>query len=122
MVTYSLTIASVKLSLLFLYRRLFPTQAFKRTSLVVGALCIMWFLAAVIFDIFQCRPFSAAFDPDLAFSDQCIDLQSFYWGITIANLLLDVIILALPLHVVWALKLTKQERLRLSGVFLLGTV
>lgn len=122
MVTYSLTITSVKISLLFLYRRCFPTQVFKRMSMVVGALYIIWFIAAVLFDIFQCRPFTAAFDPGLAFSNQCIDLQSFYWGITVANLLLDVIILALPLRVVWALKLSKQARVRLSCIFLLGSM
>lgn len=116
-----MTITSVKISLLFLYRRLFPTQIFKRNSLIVGVLSIVWFIAAVLFDIFQCRPFTAAFDPTLIFSNQCIDVQAFYWGITIANLLLDVIILALPLQMVWGLKLKLQEKVGLSGVFLLGT-
>ena len=71
-------------------------------------------------DIFQCRPFSAAFEPALLFTDQCIDLQAFYEGVTIANLGLDVVVLYLPLHMVWKLKLPTRQKLMLSGIFLLG--
>ncbi len=71
-------------------------------------------------NIFQCRPFSAAFDPAFLFTDHCIDLQSFYSGVTIANLGLDVAVLYLPLHMVWILKLPTKQKLMLSGVFLLG--
>lgn len=119
-VTYSLTITVVKLSILMLYRRIFVTQGFKRTTTYVGVICLAWFLLAIFIDIFQCHPFEAAFNVKLLFTDRCIDLQAFYWGITAANVTLDVVLLYLPLHMVWGLKLPKRQKFVLSGIFMLG--
>lgn len=119
-ITYALTITSVKLSLLSLYRRIFGTEDFRRKSLIVGAACIMWFLAESCAGILQCRPFHAAFDPELLFTDHCIDLQAYYWGVTAANFALDIIIICLPIREVWQLQLTLRQKLGLVGVFLLG--
>ena len=120
MTTYSLTITCVKISILLLYRRIFTTASFRRVSVAVGIACLLWFIIEVFLDIFQCRPFKAAFDPMLLLTDHCIDLQSFYSGITVANLGLDLVVLYLPLHMVWKLKLPTKQKLMLSGTFLLG--
>ena len=119
-VTYSITITTVKLSILLLYRRIFVSQRFKRTTIYVGLICLAWFFIAVFIDLFQCHPFKAAFNVEVIFTDQCIDLQAFYWGITAANVTLDVILLYLPLHMVWSLQLPKRQRLALSAIFMLG--
>ena len=109
-----------KISILMLYRRIFDTKAFRRKSLVVGVICLVWCMLAVCIDIFQCRPFNAAFDHELLFTYHCIDLQWFYWGITACSVGLDVVILCLPIYEVWMLKLSKQKKIMLSGIFLLG--
>ena len=119
-VTYSITITTVKLSILLLYRRIFVSQGFKRTTIYVGLICLAWFFIAVFIDLFQCHPFKAAFNVEVIFTDQCIDLQAFYWGITAANVTLDVPLLYLPLHMVWSLQLPKRQRLALSSIFMLG--
>lgn len=120
MITYSLTITSVKMSLLLLYQRIFATKEFRRRSMIVGAACIAWFIAEVFANIFQCHPFSEAFNPEALFTKKCIDLQAFYWGITIANLFLDVAVLALPIHMVWGLRLSTRKKCELSAIFLFG--
>ena len=120
MVTYSLTITSVKISLLMLYRRIFVTDGFRKTSLVVGVLCILWCFMAVIIDIFQCSPISAAFEPLPMTASQCINVQNFYWGIAGANLTLDFIILSMPLYMVSGLQLPKRQKVYLGAIFLLG--
>lgn len=120
MTTYSLTITCVKISILLLYRRIFTTAPFKTVSLIVGIACVFWFVIEVFMNVFQCRPFAAAFDPTLLFTDHCIDLQSFYSSVTIANLGLDVVVLYLPLYMVWKLKFPTKQKLMLSGIFLLG--
>ncbi len=120
MVTYSLTITSVKISLLLLYRRIFNTRLFKMQSLIVGITCIVWLLIEIPMNIFQCTPFTAAFQPAYLFTDHCIDLQAFYWGVTVTNLGLDVAILCLPMQVVWKLKLPRRQRITLLAIFLLG--
>lgn len=117
---YTLTITIVKLSILVLYRRIFSTVTFRRTTPIVGAVVMLWFIVALFTDLFQCRPFQAAFDLELLFTDQCINLQAYYWGITASNLCIDVFMLYMPLHMVWGLKLPTRQKIALSGIFLLG--
>ncbi|MCJ1263179.1 hypothetical protein MMC22_003049 [Lobaria immixta] len=120
-ITYGLSITAVKLSILLSYHRVFTTVNFKRTILIVGFLCIAWLCGNVFTEIFLCSPISAAWDPKLLFTNHCRDVQSFFVGITISNLLLDVIILCMPLPVVWNLNLSTRKKLEVSGVFLLGS-
>lgn len=76
----------VKLSILLLYRRIFITRAFKLLTISVAGLCMAWSIAAVLTDIFQCHPVTAAFDPTQLFTDKCIDAQAYYWGVTATNM------------------------------------
>jgi len=134
-VTYTLTITMVKISILTLYRRIFSTSAFRKKivivgchcwvsllGVIVGIACLIWFFIAFLMDLFQCHPFKDAFNPEYLFTSHCVNLQGFYWGITAAYLVLDVVVLSLPLHMVWNLQLPTKQKLLLSGVFLLGGV
>jgi hypothetical protein len=121
-VTYGLTINLVKISLLLLYPRIFSTAAFRKKSMFVGVLCVIWFTIIVCMDIFQCRPFDEAFHAETILTNHCIDLQNFYWGATAANLGIDVIMLFLPLHMVWKLKLPTHQKLLLSELFMMRGV
>ncbi|CAD6590680.1 MAG: hypothetical protein ASARMPRED_004965 [Alectoria sarmentosa] len=121
-VTYTLTITMVKISILVLYRRIFSTAAFKRSTLIVGAAVMLWFFVALFTDLFQCHPFQAAFDPELLFTNQCVNLQAYYWGIAGSNLCIDIVMLYMPLHMVGGLKLPTRQKIALSGVFLLGGI
>ncbi len=81
---------------------------------------MLWFTVALFTNLFQCRPFQAAFDPELLFTDQCINLEAYYRGITASNLCIDVIMLYLPLHMVWGLHLRTRQKIEVSSMFLLG--
>ena len=120
MVTYSLIITSVKISLLMLYRRIFVTDRFRKASLVVDVICILWCLMTVIVDIVQCSPISAAFESHSIIISQCINVQNFYWGIAGANLTLNFIILSMLLYMVSGLQLPKRQKIYLGAIFLLG--
>ena len=122
MVTYSLTITSVKISLLLLYRRIFTTASFKPWYSAFGVACVMWLLAQLFAGIFQCRPFDAAFEADILFTDRCINLEAYYRGVTASNLGLDIIALCLPLPMIWRLQLSRRQKLGLTGIFLLGSL
>lgn len=88
--------------------------------MIVGLACLVWWVVEVFTNIFLCHPFAAAFDPASLFTDRCIDLQSYYNGITASNMGLDIIMLLLPLHMVWNLKLSVKQRIALSGIFSMG--
>ena len=120
LITYSTTIAAVRISLLLLYRRIFRTRPFKLAVSAVGALTVAWWIAAVIVEIFQCRPVRAAWDMKARFTGHCISFQAYWYGIAASNLILDCVTLAMPLFMVWRLQMSARQKLLLSGVFLLG--
>ncbi|KAL9614937.1 MAG: hypothetical protein Q9167_000579 [Letrouitia subvulpina] len=120
MITYATTITCVKISLLLLYRRVFSVSRFRHMAALMGVLCVAWYFAALFADIFQCRPFSAAFEIQNLFTVKCIDEQAFYRGIITSNVVLDVLVLAIPIAMVWRLQLKKSQKVSLSCIFLLG--
>ena len=120
--TYSLTIAMVKISILLLYRRIFDTLNFKRATMVVAIACIAWLIAALLCLAFQCHTDAERYNVDSLFSDQCIDLKAYWVSITGSNMVLDLILLSMPLYMVWNLKLRTRQKLALSGIFALGTL
>ena len=122
MLTWISTITLVKLSLILLYRRIFATPHFKTASLVVGTACIAWFLISLFLIVFQCHPVSAFFNPELLFTDHCIDLQALYRGLLASNIALDLILLCLPLYMVLGLQLAVRQKLLLAGIFALGSL
>lgn len=121
-VAHGLTVTCVKISVLLLYRRIFVTAAFGRFTVVVGTLCIVWLFANVFGQVLLCFPMSAAWDPNLIFSDKCRDVQAMYYGVSISNMLLDVIILGMPLPLIWGLPLSRRKKFGLCGIFSLGSL
>ena len=116
---YALTITMVKISILLLHRRIFDTAASRRKTLFVGILYVTWFFISFFLEIFQCHPLSAAFDPML-FTNHCIAMQSYYEGVTAANMGIDIVILLLPVHMVWRLKLPIKQKIVLLAILMLG--
>lgn len=116
---YACGIMTAKLSILALYWRLFPTITMKRGCLVLAALTIMWCIAGVLVDIFQCTPVGKAFDISLP-EGHCISQVGYCLGMIIPNILIDVAILCLPTFEVSKLHLPRGQRCALASVFLLG--
>lgn len=121
-ITYTLTIAMVKISILLLYRRIFDTLKFRRATLTVGITCVSWLIAALLCLAFQCRTEAERYNADSLFSDECIDLKAYWIAITGSNMALDLVILCMPLYMVWNLKLATRQKLALSGIFALGAL
>ena len=109
---------AVKISILYLYSMVFTTPLFRRASIVVGLICIAWFLAGVFSTIFQCTPIAAAWNPSIP--SHCIHGVVFFQAIVSLNLLTDLVILCLPLRMVWDLHLDIRQKFILLGLFSLG--
>ena len=118
--TYSLTITAVRVSVLLLYRRLFDTELYRKFLVAAGLASLAWLIAEVLTNIFSCWPISAAFDARLLHTDQCINFQAFYWGISATNMVLDIAVLCLPMHVIWKLQLPTKQKALLAIIFLMG--
>lgn len=112
---------TAKLSILSLYWRLFPTPSMKRGCVVLATLTVMWWVAGVLVDIFQCIPVGKAFDISIPIDQgSCISQTGYCLGMIIPNILIDVMILCLPTFEVSKLHLPRGQRAALASVFLLG--
>ena len=120
--TYTLTIAMVKISILLLYRRIFDIRQFRTATLVVGIACVAWLIAALLCLAFQCHTEAERYDAASLFSDQCIDLKAYWAAVAGSNMGLDLIILCMPVYMVWNLKITMRQKVALSGIFALGSL
>ncbi|OQE72644.1 hypothetical protein PENNAL_c0094G10481 [Penicillium nalgiovense] len=117
-ISYTLLVPTIKVSILLLYRRIFSVPKFQLASLLAGGLVLAWCLAVFITVLVQCRPISFNWNKNQ--SGTCINAKSFFFGNAISNLLIDVIILALPIPMVLQLQLRLSQKLTILGIFLLG--
>lgn len=120
-VLYAILITLVKLSVIVMYRRVFPTTMVLRGTYVLYALTIAWFIAVVLVTFLQCTPLNGMWE---IFTVQatCMDKMGLFLGNAIPNLIIDVLILALPLYEVAGLQMTKIKKIGISSIFLLGGV
>ena len=113
-----MSLVAIKISILQLYRSIFPGRGFVITTGVVGAGVIAWGIAVILVSIFQCNPVRGAWD--ITVPAACIILPKFYLANAVPNIAMDVIILALPIPNVWTLQMSIRQKYVVSGLFLLG--
>ena len=117
---YPLAITSAKFAVLLLYRRVFTVRKFRIATYVVGGLCLCWFIGVFFVFTFQCIPVYKGWDPDAP--GQCLDLRNVYYGVTVSNALLDLVIALMPVRVIWKLKLPLKQRIILLFIMCFGFV
>ncbi|RAL03556.1 uncharacterized protein BO80DRAFT_401669 [Aspergillus ibericus CBS 121593] len=116
--TYFLIGPTIKVSIICFYRRVFTVPTFQRTSFAINALIILWGAVIFLACALQCRPLNAYWDPNVP--GQCLDDYKLIVVNQIFNVIMDFVILALPLPMIWNLHRTWQEKLALNGVFALA--
>ncbi len=111
---------AIKIALLSLYYRLFQSHCrkFIISVYIAAGLIVIGSAVAIFFYVFQCTPFSYAFDKSTGGS--CLDIASISVVVAIINAAVNSVLLLLPLPIVWHLRVSKSEKLAISGMFLLG--
>lgn len=115
---YNGTIPLIKISILSLYDRIFPQRKFKYALVGVGLMVIAYQTAQILAAILQCTP-----PRKLWYSDTpgtCIDFLTVTLATGTLNVITEVMILALPMPLLWRLKLPTRKKCMLSVVFLVG--
>ncbi|KAH9825445.1 hypothetical protein Tdes44962_MAKER04146 [Teratosphaeria destructans] len=118
--TYFLAAVLTKTSILLLYNRIFGVYGrFKLALCFVESLVVSYFIICVSLAVAGCQPVSYFWNKHQP--GRCMnEVQFFRWnGVT--NLILDVLVLALPLPMVWTLQLRYKQKLALSCIFAVGT-
>ncbi|KAF2970820.1 hypothetical protein GQX73_g2823 [Xylaria multiplex] len=123
-IAYTFSSPLIKLSLLALYRRIFPTRVVQIGTQIIGIACIASFIPTFILDFTQCRPLRAFWLVELQTlpTTKCINLFQFLFANAIVNSIIDFSALALPIHEVLKLQITTRQKINVALVFLLGGV
>ncbi|EKJ79331.1 hypothetical protein FPSE_00471 [Fusarium pseudograminearum CS3096] len=116
---YVTAVMMVKLALLQMYLRIFPSRRFKLVSAIIAATVVAWWIAICAVCIFQCRPIRRAWMPWLT-EGTCIDLKASFIGNAIPNIATDIAILCLPVRQILKLQVNVAQKLSLLVIFLLG--
>ncbi|KAK6855205.1 hypothetical protein PG995_008737 [Apiospora arundinis] len=127
-ICYTITIASIKWSTLCFYWRIFNTRTSIRIPIwTLASIVGMWATAVILVTILQCIPIQAfwqRYDPFNPISPDeffCgVQLNPFFNGNSIPNIITDGLIVLLPLPYVWQLQLRRPQRIAVAGIFALG--
>ncbi|KAK7976654.1 hypothetical protein PG989_015117 [Apiospora arundinis] len=127
-ICYTITIASIKWSTLCFYWRIFNTRTSIRIPIwTLASIVGMWATAVILVTILQCIPIQAfwqRYDPFNPMSPDeffCgVQLNPFFNGNSIPNIITDGLIVLLPLPYVWQLQLRRPQRIAVAGIFALG--
>ncbi|KAI0447254.1 hypothetical protein F4803DRAFT_363012 [Xylaria telfairii] len=121
--TYLTAVISTKISMLFLYRRIYTTPIFKRVCtcvIVLGVLFVDDVVALIPVFLTNCVPLSKYWDPNVAGS--CRDAAISDSSTVAANLLLDIFVLTMPWPVLWRLQMSIRDKLTITAMFSIGLV
>ncbi|MCJ1309565.1 hypothetical protein MMC25_003225 [Agyrium rufum] len=110
----------VKISILFLYVRLFPTRNIRIAAWILGLISIAVGLIGIFGGAFQCQPIERIWDKSIP--GHCIDGIASLKSTSIINVALDFVVLITPLPVIWKLQLSWRRKMLVMGVFLLGSL
>jgi fucose permease len=112
---------ATKTSLLTFYLTLSRTnKIFRISTLVTLAIVNIAGLALTFLNIFQCRPFSAAFKTPIPQDARCQDIVTLYLSSAPVNIITDLAILFLPMPILTAMRLPRKQKTILVVTFGFG--
>jgi hypothetical protein len=112
------TITFAKFSVLCFYRRIFVTEYFQRTTMIIGITCLIWGVTFTTAFTLKCAPISASWDP--LRQDHCLNFETLFLVSEVPNCLLDFVIVFLPVGALKSLQLHLRHKISLAFIFLLG--
>ncbi|KAM7215590.1 hypothetical protein V8F06_009057 [Rhypophila decipiens] len=123
-VMYGLSCTTIKLSVLAFYHRIFPTRTVKLGCYILGGMSIAWTVAVEIVVMVQCRPLQAFWYIELKKlpTTKCIDIVLFFLTNSSVNTVIDLAILMLPIREIAMLHTSRNKKIGIASVFLLGGI
>lgn len=117
-VLYNATLMMIKLTFLIQYYRVLGVYKMKRVIWMTGVVIMMWAFSQLLVVIFSCTPVQKFWQTEL--EGQCMPNLPFWYINAAGNIATDLAILVLPLPVLAKLKLRRQQKYILLGIFCLG--
>ncbi|KAL5333213.1 hypothetical protein BJX70DRAFT_406476 [Aspergillus crustosus] len=122
-ILYPPCIALIKISMLLLYLRLFPGYYIRIATITTLTLTTCWGLIYTFITIFQCKPRTYMWMKwDGEHEGTCLDQHAILYSHAITNIILDVVVIALPLPTLLRLSLSIMKKLGICLMFVIGLV
>lgn len=113
------SLTTVKLAIICYYRRVFSVQLwFRRCTIILGGLCICWWITALLGIVLSCVPLQKSWNPEV--KGHCMNLTLFFLILAIVDIIHDFTLLCLPIWVIFHLQLQIKHRMSVAVCFLLG--
>lgn len=116
------TIAALtKVAILLMYTRIFYIRdGFHKQVFVASAIVVAWWIGCTVASLLTCRPLSFIWSTVSGFPDHCFSFNLFWMASGVCEILLDIMILALPVRAVMSIELSPRRKFSVLGIFLLG--
>ena len=117
---YDIAITLPKYSALFFYICMFKTssKSFRVGVWVAAVLVTAWVACAKILGVFTCTPIMKAWYPKTP--GECTDVYKSFLYPTVANVIIDFLIMVLPFPVIWNLQTGRSRKITLTTIFFCG--
>jgi len=122
-VLYFTITSATKLSILFLYHRLFSVSGtFRYQVSIVAILVVAFWIGCTVADLLNCRPLKWTWLNSLADPRYCFNYNIFWMASGVVEAFIDVLIIALPIKIIIGLQLNLTKKLALTVIFMLGAL
>ncbi|KAH8716791.1 hypothetical protein GQ44DRAFT_660339 [Phaeosphaeriaceae sp. PMI808] len=121
-ILYFIDLALLKLSLVFFYIRVFPSQGVKRILWATVAFTVCYGVAFAVVSIFQCRPINFFWTKwHDRHQGKCVNINNFPLSNAGISIALDFWSLGIPLWQLWGLKMYWKQKVSVAFMFAVGT-
>ncbi|KAI0391533.1 hypothetical protein F5Y17DRAFT_440069 [Xylariaceae sp. FL0594] len=121
---FPLALGTTKASLLFLYKRIFSIS--KRTHyLLISTIAIvgLWTVLFFFLELFQCSTkFWALWTSTQSIQTECMQTSKKSIGLCVTDFAIDMVVIAIPIYLVWPLRLSAQKKAAVLAIFFLGVI
>ncbi|KAI1207023.1 uncharacterized protein F4807DRAFT_211424 [Annulohypoxylon truncatum] len=112
---------ATKLGILIMYYRIFAlSTAFRYMICFASGLIVGWWVGCTVATLTNCIPLEWSWLNSLSDPRYCLNYNIFWMASGSCEIFLDVLILTLPITVVTRMRLSLEQKLTVSGIFLLG--
>ena len=110
-----------KLGILLMYIRIFfISNGFRTQVIVASTIVVAYWITCTVSTLLACRPMTYLWSSASGYPRYCFNYNVFWMSAGVVELLLDVMILALPVRAVMRMHLSPRKKTSVLGIFLLG--
>ncbi|KAI0453361.1 hypothetical protein F5B21DRAFT_287360 [Xylaria acuta] len=119
-ILYGTGSTSIRLSVIAFYFRIFPTKIIRRGGYILAAVCLAWFVAIEALNLATCKPIEYTWNPSI--KGHCISAPEGVIILGTASVIINAVTVTLPIHEVMKLSLSREKKLVIFAVFLIGGI